>query len=140
MVKKQSYTVIVFGMLLIALAVLLLNNPVNLELPAVNIGSDSRSSGASVAEAGQAETASAARWQAMGEAYTSQGIFRSLEAATADQARWDAAGEFYANKARVADQARWDAAGEYYADRGRVADQARWDAMGEAYGDLDDGR
>ena len=88
MVKKQSYTVIVLMMLLVTLAILLLNNPVNLNLPAVNLGSGSGSSAARAAETARAEAASAARWQAMGEAYTSQTSARSIEAVAADQARF----------------------------------------------------
>ncbi len=44
-------------------------------------------------------TADQARWDALGEFYTSNAGVRSAEVITADQARWDALGELYTGRA-----------------------------------------
>ena len=67
----------------------------------------------SVMTAQQIRDVGAARWQALGDAYTPV----NLRARQADSARWQALGEAYFAvdlRARQADVARWQALGAYY--------------------------
>jgi hypothetical protein len=86
-------------------------------------------------------TADQARWDAVGEFYTSHAGARSAEVITADQARWDAVGEFYTSQAAnaVRDLAVVPAVEASEASTDFDYEQAaenmayRWTAMARAY-------
>jgi hypothetical protein len=143
MAKKQSFSVLAFGILIIALAFLLLNPLASLQVPAISLGAPDTTVSARLSAVERSAAASVARWEAMGKHYANLASARPETANIADQARWEAAGEFYASptssrpeEAVSADQARWEAVGEFYTGRARTADQARWDAAGEFYGKM----
>jgi hypothetical protein len=119
MTKKQSFPVIAFGILIIALALLLMNSLATLRIPAISLGSHDTTELARDSAIEISAAASVARWEAMGEWYSGTSA-RPEAAANADQARWEAMGEWFSRTSARPEKAD-------------VADQARWDAMGAAY-------
>jgi hypothetical protein len=146
MVNKQSFSVIAFGILIIALAFLLLNPLASLQAPSISLGAADTTVSARLSNIERSAAATVARWEAMGKHFANLASARPETANIADQARWDAVGEFYIptsarpEAANIADQARWEAAGEFYAsptssraEEAISADQVRWEAVGEFY-------
>lgn len=136
MAKKQMYTILILGMLLISLVVLAINQPVELKLPSITSLTNTAANSASINETERAEAANVARWEAAGKFYAEQAGSRPKSSDAADQARWEAAAKFYAQQANhrpenaiAADQARWEAMGKLYTDLGagntKTADQTR---------------
>lgn len=108
MVRKEAYSVLVLGMLLISLALLSINQSFRGEVPAISLNF-----GAQPAEA----LSCPARWHDMGGLPVGQSRNRPDEAIFTDQARWDARGGFYASQAFAALScpALWDAEGGFFA-------------------------
>ena len=92
----------------------------------------------------QANAASQARWEGLGQKYIAPNRAENAKVGAADAARWEAKGASYdemakaqLNRGQEAAVARWQAIGVHFsasdASKGTGADLARWVALGESY-------